>query len=284
MKQLIIFKLQIFPVHKMFRKIVLESLVLSMLAGCSQPAPAAPTNVPTETKVVSTSTPAPAPLPDLELPFVDDFSDPASGWVRLEGTRVLYVTDPGSEGLYIWAKQARMLGTYVLARDNTPPNISFDVVLLGKDPAEGTFSGPGCRIQDDGSGIYFLIDPVSAQYSVVKVEEGSLDYLLGPIYSPDLDMYADAREKVKIGIVCAGHAFLVGRNGSYDIVFDETFEGGKVGFGVLYTGEEASTYASVVTYAEIVEFPQEAADYINDPDNWEEVEGLLTHGELADQP
>jgi serine/threonine-protein kinase len=145
---------------------------------------------------VSTPTAAPTPAPDIVL-FMDDFSDPASGWPTIQNARGGY--EYRADGYHIFVHELDAVLWAKTTREDQDTSISVDA----KPVTEGTDSYFGllCRIQDDQNFYYFVIR-ASGDFIIGKYKNARFQPLLSEGWrSSDAIHRGDQTNRIKADCV-----------------------------------------------------------------------------------
>lgn len=185
-----------------------------------------PTIAPSPSPAPPTRTPAPTFTAVVGPPvlFSDDFSDPGSGWDRLQtdegvtdydrgGYRIL-VNKPQSD---YWANPGRMFGDV---------RIEVDATKAG-GPDDNDF-GVICRYQDTGNFYYFVISS-DGYFGILRILDGETQSLgADGLKKSDAILLGGARNQLRAD--CIGNQLTLSVNGQQvHTVSDPSFATGDVG-------------------------------------------------------
>ncbi len=197
---------------------VTETLIPVEIASPTDPPPA---QEPTQIIVTETQSPPPESNPRL---FFDDFSDPESGWKRVqEDTYTMDYTGFGEYTLVLRITD-QMLVAYAPYPFTDPAGMIINVSVMGN--GENGAVGVMCHLQDQNN--YYRVSFRENRYGIDKVIGGKLIELTQPYWKEIIAYEPEADGMLKITLACLeGRIQLLVNDVGQEIITDTDLTSGE---------------------------------------------------------
>ncbi|MCL4528530.1 MAG: hypothetical protein M1282_03860 [Chloroflexi bacterium] len=194
-------------------------------ATVSPPTVRSPTARPAVTQPVATQSQQAGPGFDSHTIFMDDFSNPNSGWDRVQ--KDYKITDYANGGYRIWVNKEK-IDVWATPRKNFAGDVNIEVDATKVAGPDDNDFGVICRYQDSDNFYQFLISS-DGYAGIARVKNGDQSFLSSDKMEPAAAIHQGAATN-HIRVTCIGSALSLSVNGKQIAsANDASFTSGDVG-------------------------------------------------------